>query len=118
MLFRSGGAASHCWLLTRGGNTATGAERLAVMAETTDGFRIAEHDLRIRGPGELLGARQAGLPRLRFGDLTVHIELLSRARDEAERLLAADPDLAGHPITRDVLEIRTADAPVYGSESG
>ena len=113
-----GGGASHCWLVTRGGKTATGAERLAVMAETTDGFRIAEEDLRIRGPGELLGARQAGLPKLRFGDLSLHFELLSHARDEAERLLANDPDLAAHPVTRDVLEVRTADAPVYGSESG
>ncbi len=113
-----GGGVSHCWLLTRGAKTATAAERLAVMAETTDGFRIAEEDLRIRGPGELLGARQAGLPKLRFGDLTQHIELLARARDEAERLLASDPDLAGHPVTREVLEVRTAEAPVYGSESG
>jgi ATP-dependent DNA helicase RecG len=113
-----GGGASTCVLLTRGSKTATGAERLAVMAETTDGFRIAEADLRIRGPGELLGAKQAGLPKLRFGDLQLHIELLQTAREHAEALLAADPDLAAHPVTRQVLDQRTAEAPVYGSESG
>lgn len=113
-----GGGASQCLLVTRGGHTSDGAQRLAVMAQTTDGFRIAEADLRMRGPGELFGARQAGLPKLRFGDLQRHAELLALARDEAERLIARDPDLARHPVTRAVLDARTAGAPIYGAESG
>jgi ATP-dependent DNA helicase RecG len=115
-----GGGRSECVLVTRGDRTAAGAERLAVMAETADGFRIAEEDLRIRGPGEILGARQAGLPKLRFGDLRRHVDLLQEARTEAERLLALDPDLGRpeHAVTRRVLDDRTRDTDVYGAEGG
>jgi ATP-dependent DNA helicase RecG len=79
-----GGGAAWCFLVRRGGGTDDGQRRLEVIAETTDGFRIAEEDLLLRGPGELLGARQAGVPRLRFGSLTEHTELLLAARAEAE----------------------------------
>jgi ATP-dependent DNA helicase RecG len=117
-----GGGESHCVLLTRGRKTPEGARRLEVMAETTDGFRIAEEDLLIRGPGELLGVRQAGLPRLRFGDLIEHAELLVRARDEAERVIADDPELeaAEHAGLRQAMATRIADGEVavYGAESG
>jgi ATP-dependent DNA helicase RecG len=115
-----GGGASHCLLMTRGRKTPEAARRLAIMAETGDGFRIAEEDLRMRGPGELLGARQAGLPRLRFGDVREHGALLVQARDAAEALLADDPALARpqHAMTRRVLERRTRDAEIYGPESG
>ena len=58
------------------------------MYEHTDGFEIARHDLRIRGPGELLGARQSGVPMLRFADLETDLDLLEAARDAAEQLLA------------------------------
>ena len=68
--------------------------RLAIMRETDDGFRIAEEDLRLRGPGELLGVRQSGLPRLCFADLTDAGDALSRARDEARRIVDRDPQLA------------------------
>ena len=54
------------------------------MVATHDGFRIAEEDLALRGPGELLGPRQAGVPRLRFGDLAQHTELLLDARRHAD----------------------------------
>ena len=113
-----GGGASACLLLSRGRKTSTGAERLAVMAETCDGFAIAEHDLRIRGPGELLGARQSGLPRLRFGDLQEHVDLLVAARTEADDLLADDPALDRHPVTREVLAARIRAADIYGAEGG
>jgi ATP-dependent DNA helicase RecG len=72
------------------------AERLAVMAETTDGFKIAEADLRQRGPGELLGTRQHGLPELRVGDIVNDFALLEEARQDAFAIVAADPKLE-HP---------------------
>ncbi len=56
-------------------------QRLRVLEETTDGFRIAEADLKLRGPGELLGQQQSGLPRFRFGDLTEDLPLIRQARD-------------------------------------
>ncbi|HKW28802.1 MAG TPA: ATP-dependent DNA helicase RecG [Verrucomicrobiae bacterium] len=58
-------------------------ERLRVLEETTDGFCIAEADLKLRGPGELLGQRQSGLPRFRFGSLTEDLDLIRRARELA-----------------------------------
>lgn len=74
-------------------------ERLEVLAETTDGFKIAETDLRLRGPGQLLGTRQHGLPELRVGDMVADFGLLSEARDDAFALAASDPQLnqADHP---------------------
>jgi ATP-dependent DNA helicase RecG len=107
-----GGGPAHCLLLARGPRTDEAARRLAVMGETSDGFCIAEEDLAIRGPGEILGVRQAGLPKLRFGDLVKHAALAAEARREAERLLGADPDLAAHPTTARVLAERTAEGAV------
>ncbi len=63
--------------------------RLQVLEETTDGFRIAEADLKLRGPGELLGEQQSGLPRFRFGDLTTDLDLVQQARQFAAQLLGA-----------------------------
>ncbi len=113
-----GGGKADCLLLARGSKTPEGARRLEIMAETTDGFRIAEEDLKLRGPGELLGARQAGLPKLRFGDLREHAELLVKARSEADRLLADDPELDRHPELKQLLEWRLRGVEVYGAESG
>jgi ATP-dependent DNA helicase RecG len=56
------------------------------LEETTDGFRIAEADLKLRGPGELLGQQQSGMPRFRFGDLATDLELIQQARQLAIRL--------------------------------
>jgi ATP-dependent DNA helicase RecG len=67
--------------------------RLQVMRTTDDGFRIAEEDLRLRGPGEVLGARQSGLPALRLADLAAHADLLAPARDDARLCLERDPGL-------------------------
>jgi len=69
----------------------TARERLRIVYESTDGFEIARQDLRIRGPGELLGARQSGVPMLRFADLEADAELLEVARTVAEDLLQSDP---------------------------
>jgi len=60
--------------------------RLRVLEETTDGFRIAEADLKLRGPGELLGQQQSGMPRFRFGDLTADLELIQQARQLVAQL--------------------------------
>ncbi|MFQ5805414.1 MAG: ATP-dependent DNA helicase RecG [Phycisphaerae bacterium] len=74
----------------RGGKA---AERLSVMAETNDGFKIAEADLRQRGPGELFGTRQHGLPELRVGDILNDFGLLEQARQDAFDIVAGDPKL-------------------------
>lgn len=86
------------------------AHRLEVVAQTSDGFRLAEADLRIRGPGEVLGTRQSGLPPLRFADLLRDIDLLTIARREAAALLARDPELVRpeHSVTSRVLAERWA----------
>src|SRR5262249_43670404 len=91
-----GAAKSHCLLLTG----TTGAEwgpaareRLAVMEQTTDGFRIAEADLTLRGPGEFLGTRQSGMPDFAVAELTRDQEILQEAREEAFALVQSDPDL-------------------------
>jgi ATP-dependent DNA helicase RecG len=57
--------------------------RLRVLEETTDGFRIAEADLKLRGPGELLGQQQSGMPSFRFGDLARDLDLINQAREIA-----------------------------------
>ena len=71
---------SYC-ILIAAGKTEESRERLKIMEETSDGFRIAEADLRLRGPGEFLGRQQSGAAPLRFGDLSGDIELIERARE-------------------------------------
>ncbi|MCA9243798.1 MAG: ATP-dependent DNA helicase RecG [Phycisphaerales bacterium] len=87
-----GGSDGLC-LLVRHARGAKAKERLQVMCETTDGFRIAERDLAFRGPGELLGTRQHGLPEFRVADLMTDFELLELARDAAFALVQRDPKL-------------------------
>jgi ATP-dependent DNA helicase RecG len=71
------------------------AARLRVIRETTDGFRIAEEDLRLRGEGEVLGTRQSGLPGYRIARPEVHAQLIAQARDEAVRIMQDNPNLKG-----------------------
>ncbi len=73
--------------------TPEGIERLKIMMETTDGFCIAERDMRLRGPGELLGVRQSGFLGFRIADLLVDGQVLLEAREDAKGLLAQDPGL-------------------------
>ena len=68
-------------------------DRIEIMRETEDGFRIAEEDLRLRGAGELLGTRQSGMPTFRLADLAVHGDLLATARDDARLIFERDPQL-------------------------
>jgi ATP-dependent DNA helicase RecG len=88
-----GARPSSCLLLYGAGLGAVARARLEVMRATDDGFRIAEEDLRLRGPGEVLGARQSGLPALRLADLAQHADLLAPVRDDVRRWLARDPAL-------------------------
>jgi len=88
-----GGAQSYCLLVNRGGPGGVAAERLRVMEKEHDGFKIAEADLRLRGPGELFGARQSGLTDLHFANLARDARLLSAARQEALAWLEKDPEL-------------------------
>jgi ATP-dependent DNA helicase RecG len=82
-----GAKKSYCVLLTSDKKTAVAEERLGIMAKTTDGFVIAEKDLELRGPGELLGTRQSGLPEFRIGNLVRDRLLLESAKREAESYL-------------------------------
>src|SRR5205085_1696189 len=84
---------SQCLLVAHGGRGEKAQARLSVMERTTDGFEIARADLQIRGPGEFLGTRQAGLPELMFADLSRDAQLLEEARADAFALVALDPDL-------------------------
>jgi len=88
-----GARPSICLLLARWTQSEDTYRRLKVMEETCDGFRIAEEDLRIRGPGDLLGTRQAGLPEFRTSLALTDMELLRTAREEAFAFLEADQDL-------------------------
>lgn len=87
-----GGAKSYC-LLVAGESSRKTLERLNIIAKHSDGFAVAEFDLQLRGPGELTGTRQSGLPELSIADIVNDGEILERARELAQKMLAADPDL-------------------------
>ena len=84
---------SSCLLVYHGHLGETAKARLATMRETDDGFVIAEKDLELRGPGEMLGKRQSGEAEFRLADLSAHRALLAAAHDDARLILARDPDL-------------------------
>jgi len=88
-----GAGRSTCLLIYKAPLGETAKARLAILRETEDGFRIAEEDLRLRGSGELLGTRQSGMPLFRLADLAAHADLLAVARDDAQLVLARDPEL-------------------------
>jgi ATP-dependent DNA helicase RecG len=114
------GSAAECLLVAGAGTAADARRRLEVLVSTTDGFRIAEADLEQRGCGDLFGARQAGLPRLRFSDLAGYGQLLELARAEASHILDVDPELrfAEHQPLRAAVEARWAAAEIFGEEAG
>lgn len=90
-----GSEASTCILLYREPLGEIAAARLRVIRETTDGFRIAEEDLKLRGEGDILGTRQSGMPGYRIARSEVHGQLITQARDEALRIMKDNPKLTG-----------------------
>jgi ATP-dependent DNA helicase RecG len=78
--------------------------RLNIMVKSNDGFRIAEEDLNIRGPGESFGTRQSGMPDLMVANIVRDAQLLDEARREAFGIIDNDPELTGSPILRESLE--------------
>ena len=109
-----------CLLLYQSPLGETAAERLKVMRETEDGFRIAEQDLKLRGAGELLGTRQSGFPEFRLADLSAHDDLLATARDDVQLVLQRDPELQGErgKALRVLLYLFERDAAVKYLRSG
>lgn len=85
-----GHAASRCYLVANP-KTDSGKKRIQAMLKTTDGFKIAEYDLKIRGPGEMMGVRQAGMPEFKVADLILDEAALLEARQHADTLLQHDP---------------------------
>jgi ATP-dependent DNA helicase RecG len=86
-----GAAKSYCILLAKEASSEDARQRLSIMVETTDGFKIAEKDLELRGPGELMGTRQSGIPVFRVGNIVRDQKLLMAARQEVERLMTTKP---------------------------
>ncbi|HPF89656.1 MAG TPA: ATP-dependent DNA helicase RecG [Flavobacteriales bacterium] len=111
-----GAEQSYCILMTddKLGNDARA--RIETMVRTNDGFEIAETDLRLRGPGDLMGTQQSGLPELHIADLVADVHVLQQARQVATRLLDMDPQLKDHknaPI-RTALAERKRGKPLWG----
>jgi ATP-dependent DNA helicase RecG len=90
-----GSEASTCLLLYKEPLNEMSTARLKVIRETTDGFRIAEEDLKLRGEGDVLGVRQSGLPGYRIARTDVHAQLITQARDETLRIMKDNPRLKG-----------------------
>ncbi len=87
-----GGQASHCILISDAVNESA-EQRMQAMVDSTDGFEIAEMDLKLRGPGEFFGTRQHGLPEFKLADLTSELALLQQAKEDALAMLNEDPSL-------------------------
>lgn len=101
-----GAEESYCILISDMGEA---AERLRIFSRTDDGFAIAEADLRIRGQGDLFGARQSGIPAFRWADLENDLDLMEVGRDYARKIVEGDPQLDEHPRLREALRQRYGD---------
>ncbi|NNE47519.1 MAG: ATP-dependent DNA helicase RecG [Rhodothermales bacterium] len=101
-----GSSKSYCVLMADYKRSAESRERLQAMVDTTDGFRISEVDLRVRGAGDFFGTRQSGLPDLRIADLVADLDILEEAREAATKLLRQDAFLSQqqHRDVRDYFE--------------
>ncbi len=87
-----GSRQSYCFLISQS-ESEVAKERNGIMCRTNDGFEIAEADLKLRGPGEIFGTRQHGLPELHISDLVRHGDVLEKAKDAAKEILSEDPEL-------------------------
>ena len=92
-----GGGQSYCILMTRDRLSSSSRQRIDTMCATTDGFKIAEADLRLRGPGDVQGLQQSGMLELKLASIVDDEPLLTDARECVRRILAADPSLASFP---------------------
>lgn len=111
-----GAEQSYCILITGFKLSADGRTRMETMVRTNDGFEIAEVDLNLRGPGDLMGTQQSGLLDLKIADLAKDNKILQYARNAASELLKADPDLAhelNKPLKRAFLQFQK-DRPDWG----
>lgn len=99
-----GGEQSYCILMTKDTLSYTSQERIRTMCSTTDGFQIAEADLRLRGPGDIQGLQQSGVLDLKLASIVDDEPLVRATRDEVHDLLAADPTLAAHPLLQRYIE--------------
>ena len=110
-----GAAKSYCVLMTGGKVTEEGQRRLQAMVDTNDGFKIAELDLELRGPGEFFGTRQAGMPDFRVANIIRDAQLLEAAKREAAALLAGpNADVSSEEISRALVEMRSRWQHTYG----
>ena len=98
-----GGHQSYCILMGPRMFVEEARERLTAFSRTNDGFKIAEEDLRLRGPGEFFGTRQSGLPDLRAANIIRDADLVEQARSEAFDLIQQDPVLTGYPKLRELV---------------
>ena len=99
-----GGGESYCILMTKDNLAASSKERIRTMCQTTDGFKIAEADLRLRGPGDIQGLQQSGILDLKLADIVDDEPLVRATRDTVRDLLAADPSLSQYPLLRQHIE--------------
>ncbi|MCS7081737.1 MAG: ATP-dependent DNA helicase RecG [Bacteroidetes bacterium] len=99
-----GSERAHCFLVASSPRSPEAEARLRVLLETTDGFRLAERDLELRGPGDFFGTRQTGLPELRMANLLTDQAILQQAREAALTLIERDPSLA-EPAHRELAEL-------------
>ncbi len=109
---------SYCILLHKEKINDTAKKRLNIMTETNDGFIIAEEDLKIRGPGEILGKRQSGLPSFNVADLSYDGDLLEEAKLNAEKIIKNDPKLENNKNLRDLLYIHERDTAIRTLNAG
>ncbi|HXJ90904.1 MAG TPA: ATP-dependent DNA helicase RecG [Candidatus Binatia bacterium] len=110
-----GAAKSYCVLMTGGKVTEEGQRRLQAMVDTNDGFKIAELDLELRGPGEFFGTRQAGVPDFRVANIIRDAQLLEAAKREATAVLAGpNADISSEEISRALVEMRSRWQHTYG----
>jgi len=110
-----GAAKSYCILMTGGKVTEEGERRLQAMVDNSDGFKIAELDLELRGPGEFFGTRQAGLPDFRVANIIRDAQLLEAARREAQAVLAGpNSEISSEEISRALVQMRSRWHHTYG----
>ncbi|MGB1699083.1 MAG: ATP-dependent DNA helicase RecG, partial [Nannocystaceae bacterium] len=114
-----GQGASHCFLHTGQSKGSDAHQRLLVLEETSDGFEVAERDLKFRGPGEMFGTRQSGAMSLRFAGFGGDgLQMVVDAREAARELLTRAPTLEEYPQLRHELDRRLASEALYSGESG